>query len=298
MRAADQLAPAPCLVAPLLLLAVACGCNFPLFPKANLSRQAMVSVPHEEGAALEAATDNGAIVVATEPREDVQIIASLRSHSQERLDAVVIHAERDTDGRLSVVAEWPDGGRQSHEQCHLRIALPSVEGVSLASRNGSLNLLATAGVAKLQTHNGGVRVVNHEGRIEAHTHNGRIQIAAVGGHPIEAETRNGGVEIEQAGGPVKVITNNGGIDLKLADQAAEPVTAKTSNGWVKLTVGAGFGGTLSVSNTNGELTIDERLDERVVSQTKHDAQLAWDEGDSKSFASATNGAIRIRLASE
>lgn len=281
----------------LALLSLAIGCDFPLFRRANQTTQATLAVPHQEGAALEVVTENGSIVVASDERDDVQVIASLRSHSLERLEAVQINVERDSDGKLLVAADWPDG-RQSHEQFHVRVLVPDADGVALSSRNGSLNLTGLAGRATLVTMNGAIRVVSHDGPIEAKTNNGRVKIAGVGSHALDVETHNGAVQIDGAGGELSAESSNGSIQIGLPPGATGPMTARTSNGSVSLTLSPEFAGSLSLANTVGELVIDERLKDRIKSRTKHTAELVWDIEGPESFASTKNGALSVRLTEE
>ncbi|MEO1497786.1 MAG: DUF4097 family beta strand repeat-containing protein [Planctomycetota bacterium] len=281
-----------------VVLALAGGCSFPLFDRASERLGRTRAVEHVPGAGVRVELENGSILVEAEDREDVEIVASLQSHSIERLRATAVTSERDEAGTLLVEVRWPGQGRQSHERCHVRIALPDADGVKLTTRNGSVNVSGLSGEADLRTHNGGVRLVRHDGPIDAHTNNGRIQIAATGAHPIEAKTHNGSIEVENAAAEVEATTSNGAVTLTLADSATGPVEAKTHNGAVTLRLGATLAGSLSMSNNLGDLVIDDRLGRFVKSRTKHEALLVWDEEGPESSLSTNNGSVRVEQRGE
>jgi len=238
-----------------------------------------ITVPHSAGGGLDVAARNGFIVIKSSPRADIQIIATLRMTTDDRLAGTTISANRDAAGTLIVAATPPGGNWLGSEGCSFDITMPDVNGVSARSGNGRIEITGTAGPATLQTSNGAIFVNQHAGSLNAKTSNGRIEVAGVTG-------------------AVKADTSNGAVRVALSPQNAGPVDIDTSNGAVTLEIGPSFAGTVSASTSNGSVTGPKHgptsFAFEKTGRTK--AKLRVGSGGESSTIRSSNGSISIRFA--
>ena len=251
-----------------------------------------LTADHVAGGALDVRTANGSVTVEREARADVQIEAEIAARSQERLDEIEVVVEREDDRTLAISIRWPEGGRRGSESASLTIAIPDVDGVEIATSNGSITVEGLAGEADLETSNGSVTVEDHDGEVSIETSNGRVEASGVDGD-IEADTSNGRIEIDGATGSVLATTSNGGIDIRLDDASAGPVEARTSNGAIDLEVGGGFTGVLTVQTANGSIDIEVPGTVEIVERSTRRAELDFG-GSGDSVARSSNGRISVR----
>lgn len=189
-----------------------------------------IPVPHVAGSGLKVTTRNGHISVKKSTGPDVQIIATLRMVSDERLHNTTISANRDGSGVLVIAATPPDGNWQSNEGCGFDVALPEAKGVTLKSSNGAVEISGLSGSAELESSNGSVTVSSHDGPVHAETSNGRIEVSAATGS-VKCSTSNGSVHVVLNGpGPVNIDTSNGAITLAVGKAFVGSINARTSNG--------------------------------------------------------------------
>lgn len=167
------------------------------------------------------------------------------------------------------------GRRRNREGCSLEILIPYANGVNLQTSNGSLETVGLGGEAELRTSNGAIRVDRHRGA-------------------IQAETSNGEIDITEASGSVTAHTSNGAVHVGLQPDAPGPIDVKTSNGRIELEVGPSFSGSLQLQTSNGSIDVDGVEQAEIVSATKRQVRLAFQEGQPPSTAKTSNGVIRVR----
>lgn len=249
-----------------------CGITQPLF-----EGDQTVQVEHVPGSTVEARTINGSVEIETVARDDVRIDAHIRARTAERLDAVLVLAERTPDGTLSIHAQWPDGRRLNNEGCRFTIQLPDAAGVTVHTSNGRITIAGLAGQAELETSNGAITVTGHDG-------------------PVQAKTSNGRITMDGVIGPIVAHTSNGRVNISLADAATGPVTIDTSNGAATLEVGPAFAGTVSMDTSNGSIRLNGVPDSAVRGKkSRKHANLAIGDGGQPSSIDTSNGSITFTI---
>jgi len=258
------------LVAGVALLQL-CGC---VWQEAKFRETRELAVEHVSGSGLDVQSANGSISVEDGASGQVEIDATIRAISQERLEAVQIVASRRDNGTLVLRAVWPEPGRRGSEGVSYVIRMPEVGAVDLSSRNGALKVVRARGAARL------------------HTSNGAITVQEVGG-PVVCETSNGSITITMAHASVEADTSNGSVDVSLAPDSSGPVRIDTSNGAVRLTVGKAFTGILTGDTSNGRIRLEGVPQESVRELGKRSCTLQFGEGTQKSIIDTSNGSITI-----
>ena len=211
------------------------GCGWTGFQPANFKAVSKSSAPAQEGRTLEVQSENGAIEVQTWDSNEIQVEATIRATTSERLEATSVQT-REENGRIIVNVLWPDGKRLSGEGASLSIRVPKCNGSELKTSNSAIKVAGQLGASKIHTSNGSIDVTDCDGQVDASTSNGAIVVA--GAHA-----------------PVRAKTSNGKIDISLAADAKGPVDLSSSNGSIKLDVGAAFAGTVDASTSNAACTL-------------------------------------------
>lgn len=287
------------LVASLALVGTLTGCGYGGWttrPTYKETRE--LNAEYLDHMGLKVETTNGSIAVTrADDRDDVQITATIKAISEERLTATQIAMDHDTSGRLVVHVLWPDSKRLRNEGCSFDIQTPGAYGVRLTSRNGSISIAGLEGEAILDTTNGRLTAVDHVGDVNATTSNGRVTLERVEGAMV-ARTSNGRVRLIDVNGSVDVDTSNGGVTVELAESADGPVRIDTSNGGVKLVLSPVFAGQLVLDTSNGGISYDVARNVRRVSASKHHATLQIGDDGPTSIVSTNNGSIDVEFAGE
>jgi DUF4097 and DUF4098 domain-containing protein YvlB len=249
-----------------------CGITQPLF-----EGDQTVQVEHVPRSPVEVRTVNGSVEIEAVARDDVRIDAHIRARTAERLDAVLILAERTPDGALSIHAQWPDGRRLNNEGCRFTIQLPDAAGVTVQTSNGGITIAGLAGRAELETSNGAITITGHDG-------------------PVQAKTSNGRITMDGVTGPIVADTSNGRVNIDLPDAATGPVTIDTSNGAVALEVGPAFAGALTMDTSNGSVRLHGVPDSAVQGSKsrKHVNLVIGDDGQPSSI-DTSNGSITFTI---
>ena len=209
-----------------------------------------LNVPHVENSALQVVTKNGSISMRESNVDQVEIKATIKAKSEERLAACEIFAERGGAGTLEVGVRWPGGKKHMREGCAFEFKVPSgIAGVTLNSSNGRVTSDGLAGDAVIRTSNGSIDIANHDGSVSLRTSNGKIGATGITGSVVAK-------------------SSNGSIEVTLADSSPGPVNLETSNGSVKLKLGTGFTGTLKMDTSNGSIKFGGASGGQVVRSGK------------------------------
>ena len=123
--------------------------------------------------------------------------------------------------------------------------------------------------------------------------NGGLDVEGIRGR-LDLETTNGGISLQAVSGDVNAETTNGGITVDLEGRRWDGtgLTARTTNGGVKLTVPEGFNADLEAATTNGGMefefpvTIQGRLNKRITTKLG--------EGGPPIRVETTNGGVTVR----
>ncbi|MEL7472184.1 MAG: DUF4097 family beta strand repeat-containing protein [Planctomycetota bacterium] len=221
----------------LTIAAAACtlgGCSG--WQEARFKATRELTLEARPGSGLDVATRNGSVSIEADDRASVLVRAKFRATTQERLDAMGVHAVYEAPGVLRVGIDWPEGGREGNEGASLEIVGPAFDGVRVASSNGSIRAEGQLGPGDYRTGNGRVGVTNQAGPVTVRTSNGRVVLSGVEDEAF-VDTSNGAVSIdlrEGADGPVQVDTSNGSVRVRLPSTLAGELSADTSNGSIQL----------------------------------------------------------------
>ncbi len=253
------------------------------------------SVDHVASKAISVRSGNGSVAIHKGGADKVEITAVIRARTQERLEKVVIRADRDASGNLTIDSVFPDNQRKSGEGVSYQVTIPDAVGVTVTSSNGAIDIDSLAGKADLSTSNGAITLTSHAGDAHVQTSNGAIKLRNINGR-IDADTSNGKIDIINASGVVVADTSNGSIECELAPSAAGPVDLDTSNGAIHLTVGPAFGGTLEADTSSASINL-VNLNLANSKVDRGHASLKFKNEGQKSTIDTSNGAITIKAAS-
>ena len=233
------------------------------FNSPSASEERTQTVAHVPYAGLEVETANGAVEVSADPtRSDIKIVAritaagSTAEEAKNRLLQVKVTANRrENDKALVVGAEFPEG-RRDNDGCSFVITVPTANGVTLRTSNGSIKAEKMGGPVKAHSSNGSVTANRVQGPVDLETSNGSItyQAAAGKGSAFALKTSNGSITaIIPAGaeGTIDASTSNGGIDVR-GTRAGQEVTGKRTSKTIRL---APSGPASTIHTSNGHITI-------------------------------------------
>lgn len=128
--------------------------------------------------------------------------------------------------------------------------------------------------------------------VEVDTVNGKIVISGVEGE-VEADTTNGGVEVEDVSGAVDVSTTNGSIRVALREVDEDrSMRFSTTNGGIQLRLPDDARVSLDASTTNGGIDLDD-LEADIRSQSRRHLRAEVNGGGPEIRLTTTNGGIKI-----
>lgn len=249
------------------------------------SSKTQLSQSVEGAKSVVAVAENGSVeLVKDASATTMQISAAVRctaattEEAEARVKATKLVAERDADGKVRVAVEFPSRGSAANflsmgesDSASIVIRAASLDGIEVTTTNGSIEVGAFRGTAKLGSSNGSIVIKDHAGPVDARSSNGSIRASGVLA-PITAETSNGRIEVAlapEAQGDIVLDTSNGSVNLELGDSWQGTVTADTSNGKIDLaggevakqggrktmTVGDGSKAAATIDTSNGRVTV-------------------------------------------
>jgi DUF4097 and DUF4098 domain-containing protein YvlB len=101
--------------------------------------------------------------------------------------------------------------------------------------------------------NGQVAVTNMSGNIEIRTANGPVTVSGIAGNLV-AETTLASIDVADVTGNVQVETSAADVSLRLSPPAAGVLSAKTSEGVIRMSVAQATTASLSLSAPEGTIT--------------------------------------------
>ncbi|MFC4248873.1 DUF4097 domain-containing protein [Natribaculum luteum] len=217
---------------------------------------------------------NGWITVDGNQGDAIEVRAHKTAPTEDALESVTLESSR-SDGTLRL--ETNDD------------TLPF-----LFSSNPKIDLEVTvpAGIrlARAKTTNGDVEIRNTTGELVVGTTNGQIDVEGVDGG-LNAETTNGDINTAEVSGDVDADTTNGDIDVSLADGDGD-LTAGSTNGEIAVRASAPLDATVSVSTTNGDVSVDGFGDSNASSGGSLEMTLG--DGTRRIRIETTNGDVTFR----
>lgn len=279
-----------------LLIPMSNGC----MSMARVADDRLLTLESRAVAPLDVATDNGQVEVVVDPalaevRVEARVTATSYSESAAaaRLAGVDVHAGWQADGVLRVRAEFP-GGRRMGEGCSLRVFLPGVDGVTVATSNGAIVLSGTAGNAALRSSNGDLRVSRHRGMLTAATSNGGVSVHGIDG-PLRIDTSNGPVEVAGAAGPVAVSSSNASISLLAPSSGRAPLDLRSSNGDIEVTLPGNPVLTLLAETSNGAIVVTDPFGLASCAGSARSRTIQLGAGGATASARTSNGTVRVTV---
>lgn len=168
---------------------------------------------------------------------------------------------------------------------------------SIRTSNGSIRVDNIEGRADLKTSNGAVNVTNVKGKVDVRTSNGAIQLDSVAG-VVTAETSNGAIRGRitdtVSSEPLRMITSNGAIEIRIESQHNNDVTASTSNGSITVRMPEAANARINASTSNHEsVTTDFPVTVRgTISKNKLEGSVGTGNGPLLQMTTS-NGTIRL-----
>jgi Toastrack DUF4097 len=194
---------------------------------------------------------NGAVEVTGWDKDYVEIIGEKYGATPEERDRVEVDITGDADHLR--IRTLPDSG---HCNCGASYEMHVPRRVTLdeiRSSNGAIRAEGMDAPVRLRTSNGAIRVASLHGDVNATTSNGRIELADVEGSAV-VQTSNGRVQIDSLHGELDAKTSNGPIRAQVVDPR-RPLSLRTSNGSVELTVAGSFSNDIRANTSNGPITL-------------------------------------------
>lgn len=220
---------------------------------------------------IRAQTDNGTVVLRGTDQDEVTVRAwkKVRAPSQEAARAfarqVQIHVEREGE-EIRVCREHPRPPLGTSVSVRYEISAPRRVGANLCTANGSVRIREVDGPVEARTSNGSVELEGGTGDVRLHTSNGSVTVRDAAGR-VGVETSNGKIRasldtVEEG----TFTTSNGSIEVEVRGGNA-PITAKASNGSVRLALPPHFAGQLDARATHGH--VHSELPLAVTESSRH-----------------------------
>ncbi len=246
------------------------------------------TLPLQAGSQVRLSNVNGSVTLEAWDRNEVRIEA------EKKVKAGDADVARKYMAQLKIdITQGPDGlridtkhprresglfdwmfGKDVNANVTYRLHVPRRAALSIASVNGGVSVTGTRGKANLETVNGGITVKDVQGAMTLETVNGSIDVLRSAG-ALKAGSVNGAIEAQLSGLPdgseIRLTSTNGGILLRLPQDARLSIDAGTTNGRVNSDLSIeggqpgkrslkgdlnGGGGKLYARTTNGSIDIN------------------------------------------
>jgi hypothetical protein len=205
-------------------------------------------------------SQNGGVAVRGVDGDGVVVHARVSAQDETAAAAQALAREvRIVTANDSVHAIGPERDGRRHWSVSYVVEVPRRQDLTVTARNGGVRVDGVTGRLELDTHNGGLSLTDVGGDVRARTYNGGLRVALAGrrweGRGLDAETRNGGVQIELPDGyaaHLETETVNGGMRSEI------PITVQGRVGR-RLSVDLNGGGpTVRATTHNGGVQIRRR----------------------------------------
>lgn len=206
------------------------------------------------------ASPNGGITVTGWDRNQVQVVALVRTNARTVADAEALAREIDVQAEPgSVRTDGPRTRGREGWTVSYRIHVPNRTDLDAESTNGGIDVTDVGGEIRLQTTNGGISLAGVSGDVRGQTVNGGVRAELEGdswnGSGLDLQTTNGGVSLvvpEGYSADLTASTVNGGLEVDF------PVTVQGRIGRrVEASLGRG-GPPIRIQTTNGGVSLRRR----------------------------------------
>jgi DUF4097 and DUF4098 domain-containing protein YvlB len=233
--------------------------------------------PLKPGGRLTVETFNGSVDISGWDRDTVDISGTKYGPSQEEADNLKVDIDA-TSSSVSVRIPRPTM-RRNNQGARLVIKIPrNTQLDRITTSNSSILTQDGSGNAHLRTSNGSIRILDLRGDLDAETSNSSIEAQGVDGN-VRLHTSNGHIRADRLNGsldahtsnssvhaditrvdrPVRIDSNNGGVELSLPPGFSSPVRVDTSNGSITLRLGEGTNARLVARTSNSSIKTDVDL---------------------------------------
>lgn len=209
---------------------------------------------------IKAETTNGSISLLGSEQDQVtvkawkQVSAPSKEKAEEFAQQVQVHVEQNGT-EIHIYKEHPRPPLGYGVSVRYEISSPRTVGANLHTSNGAILIREIDGAVEAVTSNGAVELQGGTGDVNVRTSNGKIQLQDAMGH-VRANTSNGQIKAALKQLQEGVFnTSNGSINVNVRE-GNPPLTAKTANGSIRLTLPADFSGQLDAKTTNGRVHSD------------------------------------------
>jgi DUF4097 and DUF4098 domain-containing protein YvlB len=248
MRA--QLFLGPFAVVAALLSLSACDVEFG--DMGRFSHDFHYSFPLQAHGRVSVETFDGSVEISGWDQETVDISGTKYGPTQEIADNLAINVDHTADS-VSVRAVRP-AERRGNMGARFVVKIPRGAGLErITSSNGTIRTIDGAGPARLRTSNGSIHVEALRGSLDAQTSNGAVELTDVDGEAT-VRTSNGHIRAERLRGALQGTTSNGSINADL-DAAAGPIRLETNNGGIDLRLPAKFSSDIHATTSNSSISL-------------------------------------------
>jgi DUF4097 and DUF4098 domain-containing protein YvlB len=144
----------------------------------------------------------------------------------------------------------------SGDSVRIRTARPSDRWGNMGARY-TIRVPRSTSLERIQTSNGSITAAGISAPVRLRTSNGRVNVDGVRG-AIDVSTSNGSiraaVENVEDGWPVTLRTSNGSIDLSIQKLGRSDITARSSNGSLTVRLPPGIAADVKASTSNASIT--------------------------------------------
>jgi hypothetical protein len=267
----------------LLLLplpAVLAGCYFPLSEFGDSSRfkeEFHESHPMKAGGQLYLENMNGSVEVQGWDQATADISGTKSASTEQSLSALKIDIVASDDSiRIRTVRP---SGHMGGMGARYVIKVPRQTRLEkIATSNGRITITGIEASARLETSNGSVNADGVKGGLEVSTSNGSIRVSL-----SDIVDRQ----------PVTLRTSNGSVQLSVASPGLGDLAVSTSNGSITAQLPASVAATVDASTSNGSITNEFSDTFRGTSKKNH-LEGSIGTGGPRIRLSTSNGSIRLR----
>jgi hypothetical protein len=255
---------------PIILLIAGCG-PFRLSNRFSAVETVLKSYNVDGKQELVADTFNGAVEVMTGSNNKVEIKVTKRTSgpSQEEadddLDNIDVRFEQ-TGNKIAIHVRSLNPKPFVNRGAAIEIQIPEGSSLDLHTTNGKINAVGLLGDTVARTSNGPIQSQNTRGALDLETSNGAITVEG-GSGKVSVKSTNGAIDIASDKAVLDAHTSNGRISFRGRLVTGDHVLA-TSNGSVSLKLPDDSAFKLEARTSNGRITSDFVGDSEPSSKKK------------------------------
>lgn len=190
-----------------------------------------------------------------EARIDKRARAANRGDAEAAVDRLEVRSTR-TGATLRIEARSqtaaPGGATRRARTDFDLVVPPSVPAVDVRTRDGSIVIEDLAAELRAETGDGRIRASRVSGRVTLRSEDGSITVRAAAG-TLHASTADGRIEIDGSLEGLDAATDDGNIRFECLVSPRTPMSLRTLDGSIRLTLGDGVSARLDASAAEGRI---------------------------------------------